>query len=89
MSDDGSCIPESVDPDDVIEPSFSMQHCPVIQHANDVLSSGKETQRALRQLRQSLINCENCPAFGHCEMREHFNMQVDQVVAQILEEWGW
>lgn len=89
MSDINNFKPETVDPDSVERASFSMQHCTVTQKANTVLRSGKETQRALRRLRQSLMNCDVCPAFEQCELREQFNLQVDQVIAEINEEWGW
>ena len=89
MSELSSSKPKSADPDSAERAVFSMQHCLVTQQANNVLRSGKETQRALRRLRQSLLNCEICPAFEECELREQFNLQVDQVIAEINEEWGW
>jgi hypothetical protein len=89
MSDLRRFEPESTNPDSVEKEVFSMQQCLVKQQANNVLRTSKETQRALRRLRQSLLNCELCSAFVHCEMREHFNLQVDTVIAQINEEWGW
>lgn len=89
MSDSNSPKPESTDQNSVERAVFSMQHCPVTQQANNVLRSTKETRRALRRLRQSLMNCDRCSAIEHCELRDHFNMQVDQAIAQINEEWGW
>jgi hypothetical protein len=89
MNNEEECIPGFIDPDDGEEAVYSMLHCPVKQYANNVTRSGKETLRGLRLLRKSLMNCEICSAFGQCQLREHFNMQVDQVIAQIVEEWGW
>jgi hypothetical protein len=89
MNDSSRFIPESGDQESVEKADFSMQHCPVIQQANNVVRSSKETRRALRRLRQSLMNCETCPAFGKCELREQFSIQVDQAITQINEEWGW
>jgi len=89
MNDSSRFIPESGDQESVEKADFSMQHCPVIQQANNVVRSSKETRRALHQLRQSLMNCETCPAFGKCELREQFSIQVDQAITQINEEWGW
>jgi len=81
--------PDSADQISVERAAFSMQHCPVIQQANNVVRSSKETRRALRRLRQSLMNCDICPALEQCDLREHFNMQVDKAISQINEEWGW
>jgi len=89
MSEPNKFKSESADPDAVEKATFSMQHCPVNQYANNVLRSSKETRRALRRLRQILMNCDICPAIEQCDLREHFNMQVDQAIAQINEEWGW
>ncbi len=89
MSELSSSKPKSGGPDSAERAVFSMQHCLVTQQANYVLRSSKETQRALRRLRQSLLNCDICPAFEECELREQFNLQVDLVIAEINEEWGW
>ena len=89
MSELSSSKSKLADPDSAERAVFSMQHCLVTQQANYVLRSSKETQRALRRLRQSLLNCEICPAFEECELREQFNLQVDLVIAEINEEWGW
>ena len=89
MSELSSFKPKSADGDSAESAVFSMQHCLVTQQANNVLRSSKETQRALRRLRHSLLNCEICPAFEDCELREQFNLQVDLVIAEINEEWGW
>ncbi len=89
MSELSSSKSKLADPDSAERAVFSMQHCLVTQQANNVLRSSKETQRALRRLRQSLLNCEICPAFEECELREQFNLQVDLVMAEINEEWGW
>ena len=89
MSDSNRFKPDSADQNSVERAAFSMQHCPVTQQANNVVRSSKETRRALRRLRQSLMNCNRCSAFEMCDLREHFNMQVDQAISQINEEWGW
>ena len=89
MSELSSFKPKSADSDSAERAVFSLQNCLVTQLANHVLRSSKETQRALRRLRQSLLNCEICPAFEDCELREQFNLQVDLVIAEINDEWGW
>jgi len=89
MSELSGDKPKSADGDSAERAVFSMQHCLVTQQANNVLRSSKETQRALRSLRQSLLNCETCSAYEECELREEFNLQVDIVIAEINDEWGW
>ncbi len=89
MSDLRSIRPGNADPKSLERDEFTMQHCLVTQQTNKVLRSGKETQRALRHLRQSLLNCETCSIYEECELREQFNLQVDIVIADINEEWGW
>ncbi|MFC1922776.1 hypothetical protein ACFLY4_05750 [Chloroflexota bacterium] len=80
---------KSTNPESVERAAFSMRHCPITNLTNNVLRASKETQRALRQLRQSLMDCHVCTAYENCELREHLNMQVDQVISEINEEWGW
>lgn len=71
------------------EAKMAMRHCPVARQANNVVRSSKETLRAIRRLRRSLLECQRCPAFVDCELREQFNQEVDVVIAEILDEWGW
>jgi hypothetical protein len=89
MSELKNFKPESTDPDPVERAVFSMQLCRVSQQTNQVLRSSNETLHALRRLRQCLLNCDICPALEQCELREHFNLQIDLVIAEINEEWGW
>ena len=67
----------------------TMQNCPVIQQTNKVLRSSKDTKRGLQFLRNSLMNCDACKEYEICELRERLNSQVDNVIAEIIEEWGW
>ena len=67
-----------------------IQYCPIARFAHQALHASKTTQLALHNLREScFINCANCPVSRSCELSEHFNLLVDQAVAEILEEWGW
>lgn len=89
MSELSSSKSKSADPDSDERAVLILQNCLVPQQANYVLKASKETQGALRRLRQSLLNCEMCTAFEECELREQFNLQVDLVIAETNEEWGW
>lgn len=89
MSNTRGIKSNSADPKSEKREEFTMQHCLVIQQTKKVLRSGEETKRALRHLRQSLLNCETCTLYEKCELRERFNSQVDIVIAEINEEWGW
>lgn len=68
---------------------YPIKHCPVVLHAQTVLRSGEETIRAMRRFRSSLMECENCPAISNCTLREKLNNEVDIVIAEIIDEWGW
>jgi len=63
--------------------------CPVEKHANAVLRAGRESLRAMRRLRRSLLNCMACPVYDQCEFLEQFNQQVDAVISELAETWGW
>jgi hypothetical protein len=89
MNDFPRFLPDSDDRHKAENGVFSMQHCFIQQEANDVLKTSRVTLRALRRLRQSLLNCEICPEIEQCELRENFNAQIDLVIAEINEEWGW
>ena len=71
------------------EARSAIQNCPIAQSADKALRASKATRLALHRLRESLINCTSCPIYGSCELGEHFNLLVDQAVAEIIEEWGW
>jgi len=84
-----SFTPDQLESDSDEEDRIQMQHCPVREQAKVALKSSKETQRAIRQLRETLLNCDFCPAENQCEFKEDFNLQIDMVIAEINEEWGW
>jgi hypothetical protein len=69
--------------------NYPIKRCPVVFHAKTVLRSGEETLHAMRQFRRSLMECENCPAIRDCKLREKLNNEVDIVIAEIIDEWGW
>ncbi len=89
MSDFKNIKSESAEFEPVKRDGLSLRNCPVAVRAGIVLETSEETIKALQSLRQSLLNCEFCPAFEKCELREQFNNQVNQVISEINEEWGW
>jgi hypothetical protein len=74
-------------PDD--EDSAGSQDCPVMEQANIALKSSEETRQDIRLLREALLDCSSCPEFSRCELQEKFSLQIDLVIAEINEEWGW
>ena len=89
MSNFDSMTPDQIDFDSEENDSFSMQQCPVAEQADNALKSSVEARQAIRRFRQTLLNCDMCPLFSRCDLREEFNVQIDLVIAEILEEWGW
>ena len=81
--------PDQTSSNPIEEESFAMQHSKVKEQAVFALKSCNETQRALQSLREALLNCGICPHFYQCELQEDFNLQIDMVIADINEEWGW
>lgn len=81
--------PDQFEFDSNDEESIPRKDCPVKDQAKIALKSGKETKRALRSLRESLLRCDICPQYPQCEFQEEFNLQIDLVIADINEEWGW
>jgi hypothetical protein len=63
--------------------------CKIANLIEQALRSCSATRDALSQLRESLISCSECSIVARCEQREQFNLQVDQAVSRIIEEWGW
>lgn len=80
-------FPDGSDHND--DDSLAKQHCPIKEQANIALKSSNEARHALRRFRESLLSCDVCPHFHECELQEEFNLQIDLVVAEINEEWGW
>lgn len=89
MSNFDSMTSDQIDFDSEENDAFSMQQCPVAEQADIALKSSVETRQAIRHLRQTLLNCDMCPLLSRCDLREEFNVQIDLVIAEILEEWGW
>lgn len=70
-------------------PGFRHPTCQIVNLTRNALSTCTATQAALRQLRELLVTCPDCPQVEGCDMHEHSNHQVDRAVAMIMEEWGW
>jgi hypothetical protein len=84
-----SFTPDQFESDSNNEDLIKMQHCPVRGQAKVALKSSRETQHAIRELRETLLNCGFCPVVNQCEFQEEFNLQIDMVIEEINEEWGW
>ena len=63
--------------------------CQISQTAEQALVACASMRDAVQQLRDRLINCHHCSAVDKCDLHEHFNLLVDQSIAEINEEWGW
>jgi len=64
-------------------------YCSISWSADQALCACKTASCAIQQLRESIINCPECPAIERCELHEQFNLLIDQAVSAISEEWGW
>ena len=71
------------------EDPLAMQHCPVNEEANTALKSCKETQQAIGNLREALLECCACPLFPQCILQEKLNLLFNKVITDINDEWGW
>lgn len=67
----------------------SYPNCPVIVQFEVLLRSIEESLHALRRYQRNIVNCRICPELVHCELIEEMNLQIDAVMAEIVEEWGW
>ena len=64
-------------------------NCTVADHFDAVKRTSLKNLRTLGKFRHSLLNCQFCTEFGYCELLEGFNLQIDSLIAEITEEWGW
>ena len=64
-------------------------NCTMTTAGEQCLAACATTRSALQQLRDLLISCQICPAVDKCDLCEHFNLQVDQSLAEINDDWGW
>jgi hypothetical protein len=64
-------------------------NCTITTAGERCLAACGRTKSALQQLRDLLISCQICPAVDKCDLSEHFNLQVDQSLAEINDDWGW
>ena len=64
-------------------------NCPVILQFDVLLRSIEESLRALRRFQRNMMNCRICPEIINCELLEEMNLQIDEVIAEIVEKWGW
>lgn len=65
------------------------KNCSISLAGDNALLACKNTCSALKELRESLIKCHDCPMLERCELPEHLNLLVDQAVSALSEEWGW
>ena len=70
-------------------PKSNAANCMITTAAEQTLAACASTRTALQQLRDHLIGCQICPAVDKCDLYEHFNLKVDQSLAEINDEWGW
>ena len=67
----------------------SNPNCPFIMQFEVLLRSIEESLRILRRFQRNMMNCRICPELIYCELIEEMNLQIDTLIAEILEEWGW
>jgi hypothetical protein len=70
-------------------PKPNTTNCTIRTAGEQTLAACATTRSALQQLRDYLISCQICPAVDKCDLCEHFNLQVDQSIAEINDDWGW
>jgi len=70
-------------------PKLNAKDCTIAAAAEQALAACASTRSALQQLRDHLISCQLCTAVDKCDLYEHFNLKVDQSLAEINDEWGW
>lgn len=61
--------------------------CPVRVSTRRVTSQSRDLKRALRRLREDLRACRRCQRAASCSFLKAFNAQVDQAIAEVVEEW--
>ena len=63
-------------------------HCPLSHYAEQARKAGVNLLRAMRQLQRSAAACPACPRQAGCCLREVFNAEIDELIAEINEEWA-
>jgi hypothetical protein len=63
--------------------------CPVIQNAEEALTSAQSMNRAFRKLRKSLKLCKVCENQDDCPILRDLDTQINTALDEVLEEWGY
>lgn len=64
------------------------QDCSLRRNLDRVGELGEEMVIALRRLRRSQDECEQCRFIEGCLVKREFNLQVNIAIQEINEEWG-
>ena len=64
-------------------------HCPIRPEADFSLLAFNCSHCVLKQIRESLIKCQICTDYEHCDLHEQLNTQVDRSLSALNEAWGW
>lgn len=63
--------------------------CPLDREGQDVIRQGQELVRRLRRLKRQLAVCQACELVDTCPVIQAFNAQVQAVILELTEAWGW
>ena len=61
--------------------------CPVYWQASQTLNTARQLAISLRRLRRALKACRRCLMAQNCPVAQNFNRQLQDVLAEIAEEW--
>ena len=61
--------------------------CPVRISARRVSRMSSDLRLAIRRLRRDLNACRHCDRADDCPLLAALHAQVDQAIAEVLEEW--
>ncbi len=63
-------------------------NCPVRIPFDDALKSAEAFGKAIRLLRRSLLNCDQCSGVDECPIRKQVGEAIDIAIQEVTDEWG-
>jgi len=62
--------------------------CPIQKGAEKLSGLSEDMIRTMRQLRQDLKDCPECPLYWECPTLTHLNTSVQTAIQEVVDEWG-
>ena len=65
-----------------------MLNCPIKHELVRATNLGGEFSKSMALVREKIDLCEKCKELKTCSVKKEFDSMVDEVIAELNDEWG-